>query len=360
MDRPAEPIPTLLLALLLALLIGVAGCGGDAEPVDEAGSPDAGVADTDPGDDVELPPLPTPDTSVRDFIVTEMNFYFPEGIAPTGDRVPNPCGLDTGTDNTTYQPLNLDGLKVEGFDLDGMVTVGGDGPCGHRDYESSDGLMGIDYGFLHVIDMVRPARPGQTIQTVLATGPSQGLLKVGMRVTGIDDLENDDDIRIFITNVSETPLLGADGKIIGRSSVAALDEPEFQSQLRGQIVDGVLTAGPGDLSIGHINLLVIEDRVITLKDARIRATFSERPDGVVDVESFVSGWWLNDNILQATRHAVTTIGANPGELECVLERFSDYSSDGESCDGMSMIFRVTAVSGFLTGLDTPEAEGSDE
>ncbi len=57
---------------------------------------------------------------------------------------------------------------------------------------------------------------------------------------------------------------------------------------------------------------------------------------------------------------MTTIGANRGELECVWERFSDYSSDGENCDGMSMIFRVTAVSGFITGLDAPEAESSDD
>ena len=39
----------------------------------------------------------------------------------------------------------------------------------------------------------------------------------------------------------------------------------------------------------------------------------------------------------------------------------DHAMDGETCDAMSMTFRVEAVSGFITGLEEPEdAPGEDE
>lgn len=349
-----------VLALLLAST-GLMACGGD-EGGASANAGDESDDEVNNEEDDALPapePFPEADTSTLDFLVTELNFYFPEGIAPQAETVENPCGLNEATDNTSYKPLNLEGLTVEGFDLDSQATEASQGLCAQQDFSSGDGAMGIDYSFLHVIDKVRPARPGQTIQTVLATAPAQGLIKVGMRVSGVDDMENDDSVSIFVAPALDTPLLGGDGKIIGRGSVAIDPDPTFHNTLEGQIVDGVLTASADTLRLGHINLLVIEERIIELQDVRIRATLSARPDGVLDADILLAGWWMHDNMLEAVDYALTTIGANEGELDCVLERYSDHSSDGVNCDGMSMIFRVTAVSGFLTGLDDEGAAADD-
>ena len=67
--------------------------------------------------------METPLSATHDFIVTELN-YFPEGLVSAEDKVPNPCGLDTNTNNTTYEPLQLAGLAVDGFDLDGETSEG--------------------------------------------------------------------------------------------------------------------------------------------------------------------------------------------------------------------------------------------
>ena len=69
------------------------------------------------------------------------------------------------------------------------------------------------------------------------------------------------------------------------------------------------------------------------------------------MESVLSGWWLRDDMYEAIGNAVLAIGANEGELECVLDGYADHSTDGVSCDAMSMMFNVRAVSGFITGLD---------
>jgi len=355
---------------LLAIAALVAGCGDDVADaasgdvaVDGGGVADGAAADADAGGDAAIDDVTSdvgidtgepiewpPPTRTYDFIVTAFGFDVPEGLAEAGERIENPCGLDLSTNNTRYTPLVLDGLVVDGFDLDGEDGQG-DGPCAHTDYAGPDGAPGVDYGFLHVMDMIRPARPGQTIETVLASAPSQGLIRIGIRLTDVDDLENDDDVRLIVTNLTETPLLGADGRPLAGGSVPALDEPEFQSELPGAIVDGTLFAGPADLVMGHINLLVIEDRVVALRDARIRATVTERASGGLEVDGLVHGWWERESMIEAIGYAVTTIGANPGELECVLDAYADHSLDGETCNAMSTILRVRAVSGFITGLD---------
>ena len=274
----------------------------------------------------------------------------PEGLAPADEVVDNPCGRKAGSDNSRYKPLRLEGLEVDGFDLDG-ADGGSEVSCEHADFVSSRGEAGIDYAFLHVMDMIRPARPGQTIQFVLDSAPKQGLVKIGIRLSGVDDILNDDDVELLITNTAERPLLGTDGEIIPGSSVAALDDPAFQTRMRGAITDGVLEAGPADVAVGHINLLVVQDRVVSLREARLRANVSIRPDGAMVVDSLLGGWWEREALTEAVGQALLTIGANRGELDCVLDAHMDHSLGGEACDAMSMIFHVQAVSGFITGLD---------
>ena len=105
---------------------------------------------------------------------------------------------------------------------------------------------------------------------------------------------------------------------------------------------------------------MVQDRVILLKDTMIRAAVTERPDGFLEVEGVLAGWWGRDDMVEAIGQAVLAIGANPGELECVLDNHMDHSLGGESCDAMSMTWRVHAISGFITGLDAVEERASGE
>jgi hypothetical protein len=338
-----------LVRLLVALsVLVVVGCETGVSAGPEVDDDSADAIEATALDAALGPALPT----TYDFIVSELNLYYPEGLTSSDEEAPNPCGLDLQTDNSVYEPLVLEGLEVDGFDLDGAHSEG-EGPCPHSDFTSSDGRTGIDFAFLHVIDQIRPARPGQTIAVVLESAPAQGLVRIAMRVSGVDDLQQDDHVEVMVTTTIDGPLLGTDGRIIAGSSVTSHQDPAFQSYFKGQINDGVLTAGPGDLTVGEVNFLVVEDRIIRLKDARVRATFAQRPDGMWDAETVLAGWWRREDIVHAVGEAILAIGSNPGELECVLDQHMDHASDGETCDAMSMMFKVSAVSGFITGLDAP-------
>lgn len=341
--------PLVLLLSMLSVAGGVAACGG-AEPSTAGGTGGVGGAGGT-GGDVRANPG-SEDT--RDFLATELNFYYPEGIGQSTEVTTNPCGLDAGTDNTMYEALIYDEVVVTGFDMDGTVSNGDAGLCGQADFPGTDGGDGVDYAFLHVIDMIRPIRPDQIARGVLAQAPSEGLINFGIRLSGVDDLENDDSVDVLVITTIEPPQRGTDGRIIPLSSVTIDPTPEWQTTFNGRIVDGVLTTDPADFVLGDIDLLVIFDRVIRLSDARLRATFIEGDNGVIEVDGLLSGWWSRENMLHAISHVVTAIGANDGELACAFDTWADRSTDGETCDSMSMIFKVGAVSGFLTGFEPVE------
>ncbi len=324
------------------------GCA-DAPANDDA----SGGANADAMAASDAPWLGPAQPTTQDFLVTSIWFDVPEGIQASTETVANPCGVHKGTDNRTYQPLLLDGLQVDGFDLDGVDTQQ-DGPCPHHDYAGPGGQKGIDYGFLHVMDMIRPARPGQTIETVLRSAPAQGLIRIGIRLSGVDDLQNDDAVEVQIVTTAAAPLVGADGELLAGSSVPVDDDPAFRSTLPGHIGDGVLYAGPGAVTMGKINLLVAQNRVIALDGVRIRATVTARASGGLEVDAKIAGWWRRDSMVEAIGGAVLTIGANPGELDCVLDKHLDHATDGKTCDAMSTMLRARAVSGFITGLLAPD------
>jgi hypothetical protein len=76
-------------------------------------------------------PAPAEDREgVFDFLVTSLNFYYPEPIGQSDQDAPNPCGLDGATDNTIYRPLLFSDAVVNGFDLDGVASVDDAGLCG--------------------------------------------------------------------------------------------------------------------------------------------------------------------------------------------------------------------------------------
>ncbi len=293
----------------------------------------------------------TVDDGVYDFLATELNFYYPEGLDESDTDAPNPCGLATITDNTVYRPLLFDGVTVNGFDLDDVVSNGDTGLCGQADYPGIDGSLGVDYAFLRIIDMIRPIRPDQVARGVLENAPSEGLINFGIRLSGVDSLENDDSVEVFVAPTSEVPLRGTDGRIIPRSSVPIDPNPAWHNTFRGQIVDGVLTTEPADFTLGNVDLIIVFDRVLELRGARIRATFRELREGVIEVDSVLAGWWSTDNMIDTIGDIVLAIGANDGELLCSAQMWADGSSDGMSCDMTSMIFKTISVSGFLTDIE---------
>lgn len=351
--RSAAPTrPVVPLLAMIAACGAVAACGGTATSTTGGTGGTGGIVGAG-GTRGDVPANPVAEDT-RDFLATELNFYYPEGIGQSTEVTTNPCGLDAGTDNTMYEPLIYDEVVVTGFDMDGTVSNGDAGLCGQADFPGTDGGDGVDYAFLHVIDMIRPIRPDQIARGVLAQAPSEGLINFGIRLSGVDDLDNDDSVEVLVITTIEPPQRGTDGRIIALSSVTIDPTPEWRTTFNGRIVDGVLTTDPADFVLGDIDLLVIFDRVIRLSDARLRATFIERDNGVIEVDGLLSGWWSRENMLHAISQVVTAIGANDGELACAFDTWADRSTDGETCDSMSMIFKVGAVSGFLTGFELAE------
>ena len=339
---------------LAALCLWVGGCTADQPEEDEHRQRDEPANDvaTDRGEppiadaDAALPA--TTDLSpVQDFIITDIGYHYPEGLRESAAEIAHPCS----TDGRLYRPLELDGLSVQGFDLDGRTSSDSEGLCGQPDLLGVDGTPGLDFAFLHMIDLIETARPGQGLDATLAGLPRSGNIRIGIRVSDLDDLRNDDHVEILVTNLLDPPLLGTDHQILPGGSVRADPDPAFQSRFVARVVDGVLEGGPSPLSIGPLDLHVIEDLSITLDDAMFRAVLRERPDGTLEADCLLAGWWALDDLRETTYKPSRALGASRDEMDCVLERYADHSSDGETCDAISMVFEGSTVGAVITGLD---------
>lgn len=345
---------------LAALGLGLA-CSGDAEEAaigsdaaTAAGSTTGSTtgATTDPADtgsttDAEPGTLPVGESDV-DLVASRIGFHFPPGLEDreAEEDVENPCGI---LDNTMYRPFDLSGLAVDGFDHDGETTST-DGACAPADFDSPDGVPGIDYAFLRLIDTVLPLRPGQAVSVVLGNAVASNNFRLGFRISGLDDPSNDDSVQIHFRAIEDTLIIGPDDLPIPLQSLTIDPNPAFFATFEGRVEDGVLTAEADEVSFGRINLIVISDRVIDLTNARIRATISGT-DGSYRLDGVVGGWWQKTNLLEAISFALLTIGANGGELECAFDMYADFASDGRECDSISTLFDVSAVQVYLT---TPE------
>jgi hypothetical protein len=211
-------------AITAALSLGLLGCGGEQI----SGSPTGGTGgdgNRGAGGSAVLPGL--------GFVATSFGFHYPD---------------DPET-------------SVDGFDLDDRVSSmdsPGSAECAHDDFTGPNAEPGIDYNFLRIINnedvredgkyVFGGFRQGQLVDGVISGAVKNGSMTILLQVLGLDDPENDDDVRVRIFGSEDSPLQGTDNSVLPGATLSIHPDDHFHSnEAQGAIVDGVLVAGPIDL-----------------------------------------------------------------------------------------------------------------
>jgi hypothetical protein len=137
---------------------------------------------------------------------------------------------------------------AEGLDVDGTVSVDGDPDhCGKADFTSPDGRPGVDNQFATLLPLIEGIVGQENITQLLGAAIANGQLLIVLRLDGVDDLTNDDDVTVRLGAGLGAPYLDADRKYEPYQTfgfdAASAPVSVFEG---GRIVDGVLTAGPAD------------------------------------------------------------------------------------------------------------------
>lgn len=138
----------------------------------------------------------------------------------------------------------------EGFDLDRRVSDRSDAiACGRADFTSPGGTPGIDNQIARLVPLVEMQAGGVSLDDILETAINNGQMLLAVELEDLDDERNDPCVTVQFRPLMGTPSLGTDGLIeIGQTFDARTDG--VISRIEGaRLVDGVLDAGPAELSL---------------------------------------------------------------------------------------------------------------
>ena len=267
------------------------------------------------------------------FVVADFGFLYPN------------------TDLTTYPGGENDDFDVEGvpgFDLDSADGGGTEpGTCSHEDFNDTDGAPGVDYGLWSFLRAFEPLGQGQLVDSVVSSAVKNGEMSIVMELGGVDDLVNDDEVTVQIFSTQDSPLVGTDGQVLPNGTLAVHPDAKFHSTIAtGEIKDGVLEAGPFDVSLKFF--IQIVDANMLLTDNYIRLTL-----GNGTASGVLSGHWtvaqIDEIIGTPTTENGNAAGFDYPQFTAAMGAAdAGYDEATGECTSFTTVFRLDAVSAFLT------------
>lgn len=255
---------------------------------------------------------------------------------------------------------------AQGLDLDGGAA--GD-TCGHQEFTSPAGEMGIDNQEYRVMGCTLEWRGKDGIAGDIASGLRQfhasGEWTQVILLRGIDSFDRDDDVEVIYANTADRPPVDTKGHFLaGASFTVNASGPRHRNVLKGHINKGVLTTEPTDIVLaqtwgqgGARDIRGSRSRY-TYHRARLRLVF--RPDG--RLEGLLGGYRPAFEVIQSPSiggvGAATTAGIDCAGMLGTLLKHADGLRDRKTgkCTGVSSAMRVTAVPAFVN--DLPQASGA--
>lgn len=270
------------LAVLGIAALWVAGCGSGG------GASDSGGGGSFP-------------SRSRGYVLSSFSYVFPEH-----DQDPCPGGFTKGPlemrlEDGMVQPDNctdpesvsdpgfktLDGPeRLDGFDLDGRTSTlaapAGD-ECPHEDFSGMSGEHGFDYQFWRAVGCIRGFQKGEIAHNVIESAVVNGSMTILIDLEEVDDEINDRAVLAQVFGSTDVPPIGADGRVLPFATLSVHELERYHGGIgSGEIVDGVLLAGPMDINL-RLNIQIVEGDQ-TLRDAYLRMEFLE--DGTVRGQMF--------------------------------------------------------------------------
>ena len=261
---------------------------------------------------------------------------------------------------------------IEGFNLDGRASRSdspGADECAHDDWTGPNQEPGIDYGFLTIIDndaqredgkyVFGGFHEGQLVDGVISGAVKNGSMTILLRIAGLDDPQDDDDVRVQIYSSEDSPALGTDNSVLLGATLGIHPDSRFHSsEVQGSVVDGVLTAGPIDL-LFPIDIMIVRDELL-IHDSWLRVELLD--DGF---QGTVSGYWDVANIRDIIGVPTTD---NGNAANFTIEQFDaamaeladgDYDAVAGLCRSFSTMFRIAGVQAFIVSDSPPGGMGGN-
>jgi len=224
-----------------------------------------------------------------------------------------------------------------GFDVDQQDST----TCGHDDYVTPQGKVGIDNGLATLVPALE-ASEAKVLEGLLNSTIVEGRLLLAVEISRVDDLYNDDCVDVEFFQAYGDPLLGTDGGILpGQTLTRNPDTPS--TTIEGVAIDcGVLEAQPMDIDLP----LGVLDAFFELNytDGGIQLNFGE--DG--HHTGFFTGAAAEEEVYEILYSSDGIDGDIQNLVETLLGLALDIDRDGDgTCEELSGGFEFEAGEIFI-------------
>lgn len=271
----------------------------------------------------------------------------------TADRKTAPVDMCKEPTGFAAEPHLLDDTTtgIPGFDLDGFVSTPstpGANACGHADATGPGGEPGIDNRLWSVLGCIKGYARGSTIDEFAIANIREGQRTILVRLSGVDDRTNDDEVELGIYSGIDPIAVDAQGGMLDRASLSITSNPRHHSRTPAKIVDGVVVAGPFDLRLDFKGQFLAAE--YALRDARIRLELAE--DGTLT--GLLGGYWNVEEFYdiyarQASRLGAFTVGFRCPGMYGAVKKQADAYPDPQTgdCTAISTAFRLKGIPAFV-------------
>ena len=248
--------------------------------------------------------------------------------------------------------------SVQGLDLDGTDSKASDGGhCAHNDFIGTDGEPGIDNQHWRLMGCVKGFRPDGLFDRLFDSG--NPILENGystlLELKLVEGTRQNGRVEARLFTSGGPVTKDANGQVVPDMSQVVHENTMYHSTVfPGEIVDGILSAGPVDAKL-KFKVQAIDNHYY-FRDLRIRATLL--PDGGID--GILAGYWDIDSVfnfltevyigpIHLGRAAANNIGYMCAGVYNALPRVADGHPDPQTgkCTSMSTVIKFAAVPAFV-------------
>jgi hypothetical protein len=309
----------------------------------------------------------TPGDTSRAFVISSFGYGFPthdvdpcpggfnfgpleremQGGAPFADD----CDDPTASRDASFKTVTAAG-RFDGFDLDGRAsakTAATGDECPHDDFSGSDGGSGIDFQLWRALGCVRGFQRGEIADLVIDSAVKTGAMTIAIEVQDLDDGRNDDAVRVQVFASLDAPPVGGDGSVLPYGTVSVHPDAAYHSEVGiGELVDGVLTAGPMDVHV-RLNIQIVQGD-LTLRHAWLRAELLS--DGTVRGQ--IAGYQPAEQIYDIFGRQAGAAGAEALSYTCsglyealFSQADGDFDPVTRTCSSLSVASRFAGIPVFV-------------
>lgn len=237
------------------------------------------------------------------------------------------------------------GLDLDHDDGSGRPPAG---ICRHENFSSADGRVGIDNQLFRVFGCIKGHMGHRGFHPQYANEQRRnGMLSLLVRIDGIDDFANDDEVYVTILYSLDKMAKNADGsKILADYTYRLTDNPEYSYyafRFPGRIEDGTIVTDRAERIQVNLGL----DAEFTLHEAGMRLEIL--PDGTL--KGILAGYqdWRKILMVNGSSTQEVNYGLSVPGIYNAFRRFADGMKDPLTgqCNGISSAYDIDGVPAFI-------------